>query len=62
MDMDLMIDNMGDPEFTGRTLLRLILDIEAAVGSNQAGMTPLGRAVMRLAEDAADRDPELARR
>ena len=62
MDMDLMIDNMGDPEFTGRTLLRLVLDIEAAVGGNQAGMTPLGRAVMRLAEDAADRDPELARR
>ena len=52
----------SDKEFTGQALLRLVLDLEAAVGANHAGMTPLGAAVMRLAEDAADHDPELRRK
>ena len=35
---------LGDPEFTGEKLLKLVIDIEAAVGANRAGLTPLGRA------------------
>ncbi len=43
-----------DPEFTGDKLTRLVVDIEAAVGMNMAGTTPLGAAVIRLCEDTAD--------
>ena len=47
----LEVDPVGhDPEFTGEQLHRLVLDIEAAVGRNSAGATPLGTAVMMLAE------------
>ena len=46
----------GDPDFTGEALNRLVIEIEAAVGMHQAGMTPLGRAVIRLCEDASRAD------
>lgn len=49
------------PEFTGQELLDLVISIEAAVGSHRAGSTPLGRAVVDLAERAADNDPEVRR-
>lgn len=48
-----------DPEFTGDDLLRLVLDLQAAVGSNHAGMTPLGYTVMMLSEEAANKDETL---
>ncbi len=44
----------GDPEFVGKRLLRLVVDIEAAIGMNMAGMTPLGRAVTELCEETMD--------
>jgi ribosome modulation factor len=46
----------SNPEFTGERLLRLVLDIEAAVGRNEAGCTPLGMAVIKLAEAAFEAD------
>ena len=49
-----------DKEFTGANLLRLVIDIEAAVGRNLAGATPLGVAVTRLCEDAIAADGENA--
>lgn len=49
-----------EPEFTGQKLLRLVVDIQGAVGANGAGLTPLGIAVMQLTEAAANADPELA--
>jgi hypothetical protein len=45
-----------DREFTGEELHRLVLDIEAAIGRNRAGMTPLGQAVTDLAELTLSRD------
>lgn len=64
MNMDQLMERMrlGEPEFTGDKLLRLVIDIEAAVGVHSAAMTPLGRAVMELAEAAARNDPELKAR
>lgn len=49
------------PEFTGRELLDLVVSIEAAVGSHRAGSTPLGRAVIGLAERTLEADPEARR-
>jgi hypothetical protein len=46
----------ADREFTGEKLLRLANDIEAAVGANNAGLTPLGMAVIQMAESAVSRD------
>ena len=45
-----------DPEFTGDKLLTLVLDLQAAVGKNCAGMTPLGVKVMKITESAMDLD------
>lgn len=46
----------AEPEFTGAALNQLVVDIQAAVGSHRAGLTPLGRKVIELAQDAADAD------
>jgi hypothetical protein len=50
-----------DKEFTGESLRRLVVDIQAAVGRNVAGLTPLGSKVIRLAQEAYDNDPEAKR-
>jgi hypothetical protein len=47
---------LDDPEFTGEALRRLVIDIQATVGRHEAGLTPLGAAVVRLAQDAFERD------
>lgn len=49
--LGLSADRM-DPEFTGTALHKLVIDIETAVGKNNAGATPLGAAVTELAERA----------
>ena len=41
----------ADAEFTGDNLKSLVIDIEAAIGSHRAGLTPLGRTVTALCED-----------
>lgn len=46
----------GEPEFTGDALRRLVIDIEAVIGTHRAGATPLGAAVTRLCEAAAAKD------
>jgi hypothetical protein len=46
----------ADREFTGDKLLQLANDIEAAVGGNNAGLTPLGMTVIQMAEAAVSRD------
>jgi hypothetical protein len=40
-----------DPEFTGEQLRLLIVDIEGAIGSHRAGMTPLGAEIIHLCEE-----------
>lgn len=45
-----------EPEFTGVELVRLVLAIEAAIGNNSAGLTPLGHKITRLAEEAINAD------
>lgn len=47
-----------DDEFTGADLERLVIDIQAAVGRNKAGLTPLGMAVMDLTTSAMKRNAE----
>lgn len=51
-----------DPEFTGDELLKLVIDLQAVVGTYRAGCTPLGSAVIRLAQVAADSDALLTHR
>lgn len=45
-----------DPQFTGDDLTRLVVDVEAAVGTNLAGLTPLGIAVGSICEEAIKAD------
>ena len=47
---------MEDLEFTGENLHDLVLAVEMAVGSRQAGCTPLGRTTISLCEEAIRKD------
>lgn len=49
---------MKDLEFTGEDLHDLVLAVEIAVGSRQAGCTPLGRTIISLCEEAIRKDEE----
>ena len=51
----------NDAEFTGESLIRLVVDIERAVGNHKAGATPLGRAVTILCESAIGNDLKASR-
>jgi hypothetical protein len=52
---------MDDKEFTGEELHQLVLDVEAAVGMNKAGCTPLGSAIVRLCEETYAKDKQATR-
>lgn len=47
-----------EPELTGAALLKFVIDLEGVVGAHHAGLTPLGRAVIQLAEAAANADDD----
>lgn len=45
-----------DDEFTGQSLIDLVISIEAQISRYKAGATPLGSAVINLCEDTVARD------